>query len=67
MLNEEKDDNGNGVNDEQENLNRSVCQKVKVRLFDNQHACSSCQSADCSSAEMSMFMQASILSVSVTT
>ena len=54
------DGNVNGDNDEEGNLNRTVCQTVKVRVFDNLHACSSCQSEDCSSVEISMFKQVSI-------
>ena len=54
------DDDGKEVNDERGNLNRTVCQIVKVRVFDNLHACSSCQSEDCSTIEMSKFKQVSI-------
>jgi hypothetical protein len=72
MLNEAKDvkhilDNeGNDDSYVQENLNHTVCQILKVRVSDNPHACSSCHSEDCFSAEMSMFKKVSILSVSIT-
>ena len=63
MVNEEKDDNDD--KDLEDNFNHSVCQIVKVRVFDNHHACSSCHSEDCSSVEISMFKQVSIFSVSI--
>ena len=63
MVNDCSGDDDNNV---QEKLSRSVCQTVKVRVFETHHACSSCQSEDCSSAEMSMFKHVSILLVSFT-
>ena len=72
MVNEAKDeksilgDEGNGDNDEIVNLNCTVCQILKVRVFDNLLACSSCQSEDCSSLEMSMFRKVSIRQVFMT-
>ena len=59
--NNEDTDKENHINVVNPNAsNHTVCQRVKLRVVDNLHSCSSCDADDCTQISVKMFKQVSI-------